>query len=113
MPGRATVKALPAEELFTDAHGQHWSPATVTLEWPAEGLPAPWVRIGVIALARSQMTETDLRKAHLSGALDVLNAAIITLEQIIESPDADTESRASGGSWRPITTLRRKRRRFR
>jgi hypothetical protein len=36
MPGRASVKTLPAEELFTDGYGQHWSPATVTLEWAAE-----------------------------------------------------------------------------
>jgi hypothetical protein len=51
------------------------------------------VRIGVIALARGQMTEGDLRRAHLAGALDVLNAAIITLEQMIESPgEADVGS---------------------
>jgi hypothetical protein len=43
------------------------------------------------ALARDQLTEADLRKAHLRGALDVLNAAIINLEQMIESPsEADT-----------------------
>jgi hypothetical protein len=94
MPGKASVKTLRVEELFADTLGQRWSPSTVTLEWPAAaGLRAPWVRIGVIALARGQMTEADLRKAHLRGALDVLNAAIITLEQMIESPgDADAGS---------------------
>jgi hypothetical protein len=86
MPGKASVKTLRVEELFTDTLGQRWSPSTVTLEWPAAtGLRAPWVRIGVIALARGQMTEADLRNEHLRGALDVLNAAIITLEQMIET----------------------------
>jgi hypothetical protein len=94
MPGKASVKTLRVEELFNDTLGQRWSPSTVTLEWPtAAGLRAPWVRIGVIALARAQMTEGDLRRAHLAGALDVLNAAIITLEQMIESPsEADVGS---------------------
>jgi hypothetical protein len=94
MPAKASVKTLRVEELFTDQLGQRWSPSTVTLQWPApEGLRAPWVRVGVIAAARGQMTAVDLRKAHLRGALDVLSAAIITLEQMLESP-TETEAEA-------------------
>jgi hypothetical protein len=92
MPARASVKTLRVEELFSDQLGQRWSPSTVTLEWPAsEELRAPWVRVGVIAAARGQMTAVDLRKAHLHAALDVLGAAIITLEQMIETP-TETET---------------------
>ena len=74
--------SVTGEEPQTDELGQFWSPATVTLSWPAaEGMRAPSVQISVIAPIRGEMTVDALRRAHLRAANDVLTAALLSLEQ--------------------------------
>src|SRR5215211_6861210 len=67
--------------------GQLWSPATVLINWPpVAGLRSPAIEVRVIALARADMTLDDLNRAHLQAAHDVLNAAVLGLEQMTEIP---------------------------
>jgi len=74
------------EELFTDPIGQRWSPATILVTWRAcEGLPAPSIEVKVIAPARAETTLEKLNKLHLQAAHDVLNAAVLGIEQMMES----------------------------
>jgi len=83
------------EELFADHIGQLWSPATIVVTWPAaNGLPAPSIEVKAIALARAEMTVEELKKLHLQAAHDVLNAALLGIEQTIES------SRPIASVWR-------------
>jgi hypothetical protein len=73
------------EELFADEVGQRWSLATVLINWrPVAGLRSPAIEVRVIALARADMTLQELNRAHLQAAHDVLNAAVLGLEQMIE-----------------------------
>ena len=73
---------ISAEEPQADQHGQFWSPAKVTMSWPASGaLPAPSVQISIVAPIRGQMTVDELRAAHIQAAHDVLTAALLSLEQ--------------------------------
>jgi hypothetical protein len=75
------------EELFADEVGQLWSPATVLINWPpVAGLRSPAIEVRVIALARADMTLHELNRAHLQAAHDVLNAAVLGLEQMTEIP---------------------------
>jgi hypothetical protein len=84
---RTTMVAKPeisvsAEEPLADSHGQFWSPAKLTLTWSHAGpLPAPSVQVSLIAPIRGQMTVDQLRKAHIQAAHDVLNAALLSLEE--------------------------------
>jgi hypothetical protein len=74
--------SITAEEPRADAHGQSWSPAKVTLTWQgANHLPAPSVQISLVAPINGQMTVEELRAAHMRAAHDVLNAALLSLEQ--------------------------------
>ena len=74
------------EELFADHIGQRWSPATVMVTWPGDGpLPVPSIRVKVIALAHADMKRQQLERAHLQAAHDVLTAALLGIEQMIES----------------------------
>jgi hypothetical protein len=82
MVAKPNVTISHVEELFADKLGQLWSPAKVTLSWPAaEGLRAPAVVIDVIAPARAQMTIEELRQAHLQAARDVVSAALLSIEE--------------------------------
>ena len=75
------------DELFSDNVGQMWSPATVSVTWPAaDELPPPSIRLTVIAPARAEMTLDDLKGLHLRAAHDVLNAALLGIEQVVERP---------------------------
>lgn len=75
--------SVSAEEPLADAHGQFWSPAKLTLIWSQSGpLPAPSVQVSLIAPIRGQMTVDELRKAHIQAAHDVLNAALLSLEEM-------------------------------
>src|SRR5689334_19799492 len=75
------------EELFSDGFGQRWSPANVQITWPAtDALPVPSVQVKVIALAHGDMGRGGLEKAHLQAAHDVLTAALLTVEQMLEAP---------------------------
>ena len=77
--------AVTAEEPQTDQLGQFWSPATVTLSWPAaEGVRGPSVRVAVVAPIEGEMTVDALRRAHLRAANDVLTAALLSLEQTLQ-----------------------------
>jgi hypothetical protein len=74
--------SVSAEEPLADAHGQFWSPAKLTLTWSQSGsLPSPSVQVSVVAPIRGQMTVDELRKAHIQAAHDVLNAALLSLEE--------------------------------
>jgi len=74
------------DELFTDAIGQRWSPATIVVTWPgADGLPTPSVEVKVIALARAEITLEELNALHLQAAHDVLNAALLGIEHMRET----------------------------
>jgi hypothetical protein len=74
--------SITAGEPQCDAHGQFWSPATVTLSWPKAGqLPGPSVQVALIAPIRGQMTVDELRHAHVQAAHGVLNAALLSIEQ--------------------------------
>lgn len=80
MPNDPQVIVSHVEELFTDAHGQRWSPATVRLAWPDHGeVRGPIATIQVVASVRGYMTAGALREAHLSAARDVLAAALRNL----------------------------------
>jgi len=81
------ITVTHVEELFADQVGQLWSPATVLINWPpVAGLRSPAIEVRVIALARADMTLDDLNRAHLQAAHDVLNAAVLGLEQMTEIP---------------------------
>lgn len=80
------IAVARVEELFRDHIGQLWSPATISVTWPAaNGLPAPSIEVKVIALARAEMTMAELNKLHLQAAQGVLNAALLGLEQMLEA----------------------------
>jgi hypothetical protein len=80
------IAVARVEELFGDGIGQLWSPATIVVTWPAaDGLPAPSVELRVIALARAEMTLHELNRLHLQAAHGVLNAALLGIEQLMES----------------------------
>jgi len=73
---------VSADEPQTDSLGQSWSPAKVTLSWPPNGeLPAPSIQISVVAPIRGRMTVEELRAAQLQAAHDVLNAALLSVEE--------------------------------
>ena len=77
--------AIASEEPQADQLGQFWSPATVTLSWPtAEGFRPPAVQIAVVAPIQGEMTVDELRRAHLRAANDVLTAALLSVEQMIQ-----------------------------
>jgi hypothetical protein len=79
--------SVAGEEPQADELGQFWSPATVTLSWPAaEGMRPPSVRVCVVAPIRGEMTVDALRRAHLRAANDVLTAALLSLEQATQLP---------------------------
>jgi|GraSoiStandDraft_45_1057281.scaffolds.fasta_scaffold673286_1 hypothetical protein len=81
------ITVTHVEELFADQVGQLWSPATVLINWPpVAGLRSPAIEVRVIALARADMTLDELKRAHLQAAHDVLNAAVLGLEQMTEIP---------------------------
>ena len=83
MVAKPTITISHVEELFTDDIGQVWSPAKVVLSWSAaNGLRAPSITIDVIAPARAMMTLEELRAAHLQGAHDVIQSALLSLEEI-------------------------------
>lgn len=91
MVERPDIVVAHVEELFSDEHGQCWSPARVTLKWPPiAGLRAPNIVVDVIAVARPDMTLEQLHKAHLSAAHDVLNAALLAMEE--SAPDGNAGS---------------------
>jgi len=80
------VVVTNVDELFADPIGQRWSPATIMVTWPAAGgLPAPSVEVKVIALARAEITLDDLNALHLQAAHDVLSAALLGIETMMES----------------------------
>ena len=80
------VVVANAEELFTDPIGQRWSPATISVTWPAtNGLPTPAVEVKVIALAGGEVTLDELNALHLQAAHGVLNAALLSIEHMMES----------------------------
>lgn len=80
------IAVARVEELFGDGIGQLWSPATILVTWPAaDGLPAPSVELRVIALARAEMTLDELNRLHLQAAHGVLNAALLGIEQLMET----------------------------
>jgi hypothetical protein len=83
MVAKPTITISQVEELFTDDLGQFWSPARVTLVWPpaSNRLRSPMVTIEVIAAAAADMTLEQLAESHLQAAHDVLNAALLSLEQ--------------------------------
>ena len=75
--------SVTAEEPKGDALGQFWSPAKVTLTWPAAGQVAgPSVQISLVAPINGQMTVDELRRAHMRSAQDVLTAALLSLEEV-------------------------------
>jgi hypothetical protein len=75
--------SVSAGEPQSDAHGQFWTPAKVTLRWPqADQLPGPSVEVSVVASIRGQMTVDELRIAHIQAAHDVLTAALLSLEEL-------------------------------
>ena len=76
------------DELFADDVGQMWSPATVSVTWPpVDDFPGPSIKLKVIAPARAEMTLDDLKSLHLRAAHDVLNAALLGIEQAVERRD--------------------------
>jgi hypothetical protein len=86
--------AVAGEEPQTDQLGQFWSPATVTLSWPAaEGVRGPSVQVAVVAPIEGEMTVDALRRAHLRAANDVLTAALLSLEQTIQPTLARTRTK--------------------
>jgi hypothetical protein len=96
MVARPEIVVTNVEELFCDEHGQYWSPARVKLTWPAiDGLRAPAIAVDVIAVARPDMTLEQLHKAHLSATHDVLNAAVLVLEEPFEAGNPRVPQRAT------------------
>ena len=90
MIAKPTITISHVDELFADELGELWSPATVRMVWPSAGqLRAPTLTIEVIAPARADMTMEQLRSAHLQAAHDVLDAALITLEEPPPAPISD------------------------
>ena len=92
MTGRRMTVARPnitvsaVEELFADRLGQLWSPATITLTWPAAaGLHAPSVHVNIIAHSHPAMTAEQLTQEQLRAAHDVLTAALLGLEISLET----------------------------
>jgi hypothetical protein len=80
--------SIAADEPQTDAHGQSWSPAKVSLTWPGAGrLPGPSIQISLVALVRGDMTVAELRKAHMKAAHDVLSAALLSIEAPTTAPE--------------------------
>ena len=70
------------EEIVTDDLGQRWTPGRVTLSWDApQGLQPPSVTVKVIALAKASMTRDQLEDAHIQAVRDVLNAALLAIEE--------------------------------
>ena len=81
MSEKPTVTVSHAQDPTTDEHGQRWSPAEITVAWPpTPGMPAPWLKIGVVAAVRDDMTLDEFRKAVITAALDVMSAALLRLE---------------------------------
>ena len=84
--------SVSAEEPQADQHGQSWSPAKVTMAWPAsEGLPGPSVQVSLVAPIRGQMTVDELRAAHIQAAHDVLSAALLSLEEVRQAAPAEPQ----------------------
>src|SRR6266481_1490698 len=87
------------EELFKDHIGQVWSPAVITMQWPAaNGLRAPSIEVKVIARASAEMTLEELNRIHLEAAHDVLNAALLSLEQSL------SEKNPAPTLWRHVAS---------
>ena len=81
MVAKPSIVVSHVEELFHDDLGQYWSPAQVTLSWPAvTGIRGPSVTMDVVATARPDMTLDQLYRSHLSAAHDVLTAALLAME---------------------------------
>jgi hypothetical protein len=92
------VAVSTSEELFQDRLGQRWSPTTVKVTWSAQkrqGLPAPVVTVKAIGIAKPHMTADELRRVHLTAALDVLDAARALISGQL-SPNVKNHS-AGGG----------------
>ena len=86
--------SIAAGEPQGDFLGQFWSPAKVTMRWPAAGpLSGPSIEVSVVAAIRGQMTVDELRKAHVQAAHDVLSAALLSLEKIPETARTKQKSR--------------------
>jgi len=94
MVAKPSIVVSHVEEIFCDDLGQYWSPAQVTLTWPAlTEISGPSVVVNVVASSRPDMTLDQLYKAHLSAAHDVLTAALLAMEEpVIE---ASNDMRAS------------------
>src|SRR3954471_9923346 len=103
---------IAPDELFTDEIGQHWSPARIELSWPSfPGLGAgPSIAIGIVALARPEMTSDELRQAHIGAAHDVLSSALLALERTEHSLPARSTPSANGGLAQPARSKPAKRR---
>ena len=81
MSKEPTVAVSHAQDPITDEHGQRWSPAEITVTWPpTPGMPSPWLKIGVVAAVREEMTLDEFRQAVITAALDVMSAALLRLE---------------------------------
>lgn len=82
LAAKPTVSISHVEEPFADEHGQRWSPAEVSVSWPAvpSGLGPPWLKIGVVVPVRDEMTMEQFRTAVVANALDVMSAALLRLE---------------------------------
>jgi len=69
MVAKPSIVVSHVEEIFCDDLGQYWSPAQVTLTWPAlTEISGPSVVVNVVASSRPDMTLDQLYKAHLSAA---------------------------------------------
>jgi hypothetical protein len=78
---KPSVTVSHTQDPTTDEHGQRWSPAEITVAWPpTPGMPAPWLKIGVVAAVREDMTLDEFREAVITAALDVMSAALLQLE---------------------------------
>jgi len=76
-------------EPISDDQGQLWSPATISIVWPAPSDPLaqlepPRLQIRVVAAYRPTMTVQELRQAHFTAALDVLSSALLALERPVQ-----------------------------
>jgi hypothetical protein len=99
MIAKPTVTIANIGDLFADPTGQLWSPAQVTLSWPAvQGLRPPAVVIDVVAPAQREMTIEQLRQAHLQAARDVLSAALLSVEEPLSpGPPSHARTRKATG----------------